>query len=206
MPEDNPAKPPAEWLEHLHDAGHWRRLIEMASRSLSVDPNDADTHRHLSWAYAKTDQTAKMKPHVEFLLHAEPNEERNHHLAAVYHLNSKRHKSAKPHIDFLLQHHPNGPTYHYLACIYALRCNKIREARSHISQARALAPEWPAAAHLEIAIDGTTQRAASDAWERIRRLKEALALDPLNAGMLTSIGTILLAELEQPREAEGFFR
>jgi len=73
-------------------------------------------------------------------------------------------------------------------------------------RARALAPNWAAAAHLEINIDGIGQKKAKEAWARIRRLKETLALDPRNASVMTSIGDILFKELERPREAEGFYR
>jgi tetratricopeptide (TPR) repeat protein len=206
LSDDDLSKPPSEWLNHLHEAGQWSRLVEIALRSLAVDPNDTDTHRHLGWAYAKMGRLADMKPHIDFLLTAEPDEPRNHHLAAIYHLDSKRHGPAKTHIDALLFKDPQNPNYHYLACIHALRANNVQGARGHIHKARALAPEWPAAAHLEIEIDGIGQQKASAAWHRIRRLKEALALDPRNAAMLTSIGVILLTELEQPREAEAFLR
>src|SRR5262249_18392075 len=47
---------------------------------------------------------------------------------------------------------------------------------------------------------------ARDAWKRIRRLEEALSLDPHNAEMLTSIGEVYLYQLERPREAERFIR
>jgi tetratricopeptide (TPR) repeat protein len=206
MSEEHPTKPPAAWLDHLHQAGHWPRLIEVASQSLQYDPNDSDVHRHLAWAYARTDAPARMKQHVDFLLRAEPDEIRNHHLAAVYYLDNAQHKRAKPHVDFLLLRDPRSPTNHYLACIHALRCGKMREARRHIGEARSLAPNWPEALRLEIEIDGASQQRASEAWTRIRRLEEGLALDPRNADMIASIGSILLHELEQPREAETHFR
>ena len=206
MSDEHPTKPPAAWLNHLHEAGQWPRLIDVAFQSLQFDPNDADVHRHLAWAYARTEAPARMKQHVDFLLRAEPHEIRNHHLAAVYHLDTKQHKRAKPHVDFLLLHDPRSPSNHYLACIHALRCGKMREARVHIGEARALAPNWPEALRLEIEIDGASQQRASEAWSRIRRLKDGLALDPRNADMIASIGSILLNELEQPRDAEAHFR
>ncbi|MEP6672741.1 MAG: hypothetical protein ABJF10_26490, partial [Chthoniobacter sp.] len=86
------------------------------------------------------------------------------------------------------------------------RENKVNVARVHITQARQLAPDWVAAAHLEIRMDAIHQRKAREAWSRIRRLEETLALDPQNAAVHTTIGEIYLTELERPREAERFFR
>lgn len=206
MDEPDGSKPPLAWLNRLHDAGHWDRLIEMATRSLATDPNDADTHRHIAWAYAKTGRTAQMQKHVDFLLKAEPMDSRNHHLAAVYQIDSNQHRRAKPHIDLLLSESPNSANYHYLACIHALRCRQLNTARTHIAAARKLAPEWVAAAHLEIRMDGLHRKRAADAWNRIHRLKETLAIDPENASVLTTIGDILFADLERPREAEEFYR
>jgi len=206
MNEHDGSKPPAGWLNQLHEAGHWNRLIEMAARSLAVDPNDSETHRHIAWAYAKSSRLLDMWPHVDFLLKAEPNEPLNHHLAAIYYLDTNQHKKARSHIDLLLRESPNSATYHYLACIQALRCNNTDEARFHIKRARALSPNWAAAAHLEIKMDGVRQKKARQAWARIRRLKETLSLDPRNSDVMITIGDILLTELERPREAEGFFR
>lgn len=200
------SKPPAEWLEQLSEAGHWDRLIEIASDSLAIDPNDPETHRQIAWAYAKTSRSAKLRQHVSFLLSVDPDDARHHHLAAIYFLDTKQHRKAGPHINTLLRLEPHSATYHYLAGIYELRCDQIANARSHLRQARALAPNWAAAAHLEIQLDAIGQKSASDAWDRIRRLEEALALDPQNAGMMTSIGEIYLDELERPRNAEQFFR
>lgn len=206
MSEHDGRKPPAAWLRQLREAGHWDRLIELAGQSLAVDPNDVDTHRHIAWAYAASNRPAHMKPHVDFLLQAEPDSTSTHHLAAVQHLDLQRHKQARPHIETLLRLEPQSATYHYLACLLALRENKTPIARAHIQQARQLAPDWVAAAHLEIRMDGIHKRKAREAWERIRRLEDALSLDPQNASVHTTIGEIFLAELELPRDAEKFFR
>jgi tetratricopeptide (TPR) repeat protein len=206
MPESDGSKPPAAWLSHLHEARQWTRLIELARRSLAADPDDAETHRQIAWAYAMTNRLPELRVHVDFLLKADPVDVRHHHLAAIYHLDSRHLSSAKKHIDFLLNTNPNSATFHYLACIHALRSNWRDAARHHIKRARALAPQWAAAAHLEIKMDGMYQRKASDAWARIRRLKETLALDPEEPEVLSTIGDILLDELERPREAEQFYR
>ena len=206
MNEHDGGKPPAAWLDHLREAKHWERLIAMATKSLEIDPDDPVTHRHLAWAYASSDQPAKMWPHVEFLLNRQPDEASSHHLAAVYYLDTQKHKRSWPHIQTLLQKNPNSGTYHYLACLCALRDKKVPLARRHIEQARKLAPEWVAAAHLEIRMDAGRERKASDAWARIRRLEKTLSLDPQNTGVLTTIGQVYLHELERPREAEQFFR
>jgi tetratricopeptide (TPR) repeat protein len=206
MSDHDGSKPPAGWLNHLREAGHWSRLIEMAARSLAVDPNDPETHRHIAWAYAHCNRFSEMWPHVDFLLKAEPDEPLNHHLAAIYYLDTNQHRKARAHIDLLLGYSPNSATYHYLACIHALRCNNTSSARFHIGRARALSPNWAAAAHLEIKMDGARQKKARQAWDRVRRLKETLALDPRNSDVMFTIGDILLTELERPREAESFFR
>ena len=83
MSEHDGRKPPTAWLNQLREAGHWERLIEMAGQSLAVDPNDPETHRQIAWAYAASNRPAKMKPHVDFLLHTEPEHASSHHLAAV---------------------------------------------------------------------------------------------------------------------------
>src|SRR5262245_51024837 len=104
-------KPPAAWLQHLHDAGQWDRLIEVAGQSLSVSPDDPVVHRHIAWGYAKLDQPNEMRPHVEFLLRDDPHEAQNHHLAAIYFLEIKQNSKAKPHIDILLADDPKNATY-----------------------------------------------------------------------------------------------
>src|SRR5205085_6886626 len=136
----------------------------------------------------------RMEPHVEFLLRRDPNSPIAHHLAAVYHLECKRPRAAKPHVEVMLREAPSNATYHYVACLMALRLGQSKEARAHIAQARQFSPDWAAAAHLEIQMDGARQRAARQAWERIRRLQGALALDPLDAGIHATIGNIYLQE------------
>ena len=37
----------------------------------TIDPNDPETHRQIAWAYAASNRPARMKPHVDFLLHAD---------------------------------------------------------------------------------------------------------------------------------------
>lgn len=206
MSESSTTKPPVAWLQQLHDAGHWERLITIAMDSLAIDPNDPETHRFIGWAYAKVGRLPQMFHHVSFLLNFDPDDSRHHHLAAVYFLDARQHQKAEPHIATLLRLEPHSATYHYLATILALRNNKLKLAQTHIHEARRLAPDWPAAAHLHIQIDGIHQKKASDAWNRIRRLEETLGLDPQHAGLMTSIGEIYLRELERPRDAEHFFR
>jgi tetratricopeptide (TPR) repeat protein len=205
MGEDRP-KPPAEWLRHLHEAGQWQRLVEVAIQSLAVDPNDQPTHRHVAWAYAKMGKANAMAPHVEFLLRADADEPSNHHLAAIYHLELKQSAKAKVHIDRLLAKSPQDATYHYLACIHALRTNQVLAAQHHIRLARQHSPEWAAAAHLEVKIAALNETKAHEAWDRIRRLEQTLSLDPEDEDVMASIGDVYLDELEQPREAERFYR
>lgn len=205
MAVDRP-KPPPEWLQHLHDARQWDRLIEVAKESLAADPDDDGAHRHLAWAYAKLGQPDKMVPHVEFLLGRDAGELEHHHLAAIQHLDQRSPAKAKVHLDRLLQGAPDNPTYHYLACIHALRTNDLLSARTHIREARRFAPEWAAAAHLEIKIAAIEETAAHQAVARIQKFEKALALDPEDADLLASIGDVYLRELEQPRQAESFYR
>jgi Tfp pilus assembly protein PilF len=206
MSPKNDPTPPREWLRHLSEAGQWSRLIEIASQALASNPHDAEAHQHIAWAYARTEQSSQMKPHIEFLLARDPNSPVAHHLAAVYHLGCKRPRAAKPHVEVMLREDPTNATYHYVACITALRLGRAKDARAHIAQARQFSPDWAAAAHLEIQMDGARQRAARQAWERIRRLEDALALDPLDPDIHASIGDIYLQELENPREAERCFQ
>ena len=205
MTTDRP-KPPPEWLQHLHDARQWRRLIEVAQESLAVEPDDVGAHRHLAWAHAKLGQAEKMAPHVEFLLGRDAAELEHHHLATIQHLDLREPAKAKVHLDRLLQGAPDNPTYHYLACIHALRTNDVSSARSHIQEARRFAPEWAAAAHLEIKIAALEETSAHQAVSRIQRFERALALDPEDTDLLASIGDVYLRELEQPRQAETFYR
>lgn len=195
---DERAKPPAEWLRHLHEVGQWERLIELGKQSLGVDPLEASVHRHLAWAYGKTGRFAQMRPHVEFLLGSDPGEPANGHVAAIYCLEIRQLDQARRHIDDLLKHDPENANYHYLACIHSLRRHDIPAAERSIRQARALAPHWAAAAHLEVKISAIHHTKARQAWQRIRQLEEALALDPEDDAILASIGDVHLHELEQP--------
>jgi len=206
MPNHAEPKPPKEWLEHLSNASQWERLIEIGRKCLAADPHDRDAHRHVAWAYAKTKRPKEMQPHVEFLLGLDANDPVHHHLAAVYRLGCKQPKRAREHVDSALRDDPQNPTYHYVACVAALRLKDVKTADRHIHEARSLAPNWAAAAHLEIRIDGSRQTRAREAWERIRRLEETLGLDPSNAPVYETIGDIYLRELEDPRKAESFYR
>jgi len=134
-------KPPAKWLDLLRSSGQWERLVEMAKRSLAVDPHDPDTHRHLAWAYVNVNRFEEMAPHVEFLLRSEPDSELNHHLAAVYALEMRDFPKAQEHLDFLLAQSPRGATFHYLASVLALRTGERCEARESIRRARQMAPD-----------------------------------------------------------------
>jgi len=199
-------KPPAAWLDALHSSEQWERLIDIARRSLAVDPNDAGTHRHLAWAYAKTERFTEMAPHVEFLLRADPESVPNQHVAAVYTLEVGAFTPARTHVNFLLARSPRTATFHYLASILALRTDNLPQARKSIREARQLAPQWAAAALLEVRMDGIGPQQAWEGWKRARRLEEILALEPRNARVLANLGVIYLNELEQPRKAETFFR
>jgi tetratricopeptide (TPR) repeat protein len=200
------AKPRAEWLQHLHEAKQWERLVDVARECLAADPNDDAAHRHLAWAYARMDQPKKMAPHVEHLLRSNAENLDHHHLAALHRLEMRQPVRAKNHIDLLLRGAPENPNYHYLACIHALRTNAVPAAQHHIRLARRFAPEWAAAAHLEVKIASLGETKAHEAWDRIRRLKETLALDPENEDVMASLGDVHLRELEQPRAAEKYYR
>jgi tetratricopeptide (TPR) repeat protein len=171
-----------------------------------VDPNDEPTHRHIAWAYAKLGKPKAMAPHVEYLLRVDADEPAHHHLAAIYHLDIKQPAKAKTHIDRLLARSPQDANYHYLACIHALRTNQVLTAQHHIRLARQYSPEWAAAAHLEVKIAALNETKAHEAWDRIRRLEQTLSLDPEDEDVIASIGDVYLEELEQPREAERFYR
>src|ERR1700744_1623177 len=101
MSANDGGKPPAAWLQQLREALHWDRLIEMAGKSLAIDPNDPVTHRQIAWAYAASNRAAKMRPHVEFLLARETDDDASHHLAAVYYLETHRIKQASRHLETL---------------------------------------------------------------------------------------------------------
>jgi tetratricopeptide (TPR) repeat protein len=200
------AQPAAQRLAQLHSTGQWERLMESARQSLATEPSNPRTHRHLAWAYAKTDRFSEMQPQVEFLLREQSDEPENHQLAAIHFLETGKHGRAKTHVAFLLRARPQNSNFHFLAALLALRMGRLNAARIHIRKTRELAPQWADAAHLEIEIDSRDQREVRHARDRIRRLEETLPLDPRNAQVHANIGTIHLQELDEPGLAEECYR
>lgn len=206
MHDRDQPKPPAEWLHRIYEAGHWERLIEVASESLAVDPDDTYTHRLIAWAYLHTDRPAEANKHVSFVVGASPNDRDAHYLAGIYYLRTGRYSSAEIHTKTLLRLAPEWAPTHYLAAKVAWGFGDRRKAGEHNRLALQLDPDLVSAHHLQVWMDGLQKVGLSHVWPRIRNLEALLSRDPTNAWLFATLGKIYLKELDRPSEAERVFR
>ncbi len=194
------SKPPAAWLQQLHDAGQWQRLIDIACRSLEVDPLDAETHHHLAWAYLRVRQPEKMRPHVEFLLAHQPEEADTYQLAALCETEAGCHAKALEFAQVSLGLNPHLAALHHTAAIILTRQNQIAQARHHLALARAMEPENVRLASFDLALQTSSATTYEEIWEALRRWEALLAFDPENDEVHARLGDCFLS-LDKPAEA-----
>jgi tetratricopeptide (TPR) repeat protein len=196
----------AEAVYDLFQAGHYEQALAQGARVLEQKPEDEWTHYVMALAQLNLQRGAKAWNHVDCLLVHYPNWGPSHHAACLYFKGVGRAAEALRHIQTAIALDPTTAAYHSVSAILALDRNELPRARASIERARELDPQDPDIIRLAVEIRGLNQTSAREAWERIRELEAALALDPNNAGLHASIGSIFLDELDQPREAEESFR
>jgi hypothetical protein len=200
------AKPPLEWMQHLHAAGQWQRLEEIARERLAADPQDADAHFHRAWALLRLGRSKEMGPHAEHLLREDAECLQYLQLAALWHLEAKRWRPAQEHLDAALRLYPEEPVLWQMAAGLAAGRRQLARARECAARARQLAPDDADIAHLDIALASTERTGAAGAWATVREYERALALEPENDTLLGSMGDVYLEELEMPARAEELYR
>lgn len=199
-------KPPAEWMEHLHHAGQWARLEQVARDTLAVDPGDVAGHFHLGWALLKQDRALEMEHHVRFLLDLDSESVEVLQLAALWQMASGRPKKARIFIQTALQIVPDDAMLWFLSSSAECQSGNLKEGLRHAAKARELDPDNADIAHLHISLTGVEKTGTSESFKQLQELEAALALDPENDNILASIAEIHLDRLEQPGTAEQFYR
>jgi tetratricopeptide (TPR) repeat protein len=196
----------AEALFALCRSGHFEQVVSEGARVLDREPEDAAVHYLMALAQLGLNRPAGALNHVNCLLSHYPDWAPSHHAASIYFRSVCRLPEARRHIQTAISLDPNVSHFHFVSAILALLRNDLPQARASVERARQLDPQDPNIIRLAVEIQGVSQTTAREAWERIRELEAALALDPNNAGLHASIGSIFLDELDQPREAEESFR
>lgn len=204
--ESAPAWSRTEALHGLFTAGHYEQVLAQGRKVLEEDPEDELAHYYLALSQLSLNRAGEAFPHIDALLTVAPNWSGTHHAAALGFLARRRHRDAMAHVQTALSLDPANATYHSLAAVLSLHLHDLERARACVARARQLDPQDPDILRLAVEIRGLEQTTAREAWERIRELEAALALDPNNPGLHASIGSIHLDELDQPREAEHSFR
>jgi tetratricopeptide (TPR) repeat protein len=78
----------------------------------------------------------------------------------------------------------------------------FHKAKTHAETAVALDPVDAENIRISVEVKRLVERENWQAWLRVQQLESALALEPNNAHLHESLGTIYLYELDRPREAE----
>lgn len=206
MTEPAQPKPPAAWLDQLHEAGQWERLEKVARESLAADPHDAAAHRHCAWALVKLERAKEIEPHVSFLLAEDAEDIQHLQLAVLWHLNAKRWKQARSHLDSALALAPEDAALWFLGGVLESARGRLDEASRCASRARQLDPDNADYAHVSIMLDSAQRTSTADAWKTVREYEQALGLDPENDALMASMGDVFLNELEMPARAEELYR
>lgn len=200
------AKPPPEWLDHLHETGQWERLEQMARKCVEIDPTDVDAHGHLTWALLKQGRYVDTRPHIEASLNDDPECADIHLVAAFTEWQKGRRQSAWQHIKTAMGIEPKYPSLFYLAANFYEEENELDKARTAINAARALDPEHAGIARLHVDLhipaNGTEERG----WERVHEFEQILAMEPDSAELHECLGDVCLKELNLPTRAETCFR
>lgn len=197
---------PATALHDLFQAGHYEQVVAQGARVLEQEPEEPMAHYLMALALVNLNRGTDAWNHVDCLLTHHPDWAPSHHAASLFFRAARRWHDARHHIQTAIALDPNIATYHSVASVLALQRHDLPQARASVARARELEPQDPDIVRLAVEIQGLNQTTAREAWERIRELETALALDPNNAGLHASIGSIFLDELDQPREAEESFR
>jgi tetratricopeptide (TPR) repeat protein len=193
-------------IASLYDAGHYEQAFTQATRALELEPNSAILHYYRGLSALNLDRPRDLAHHVEVLLQSAPDDPIAHHLAALHFHRIRKFKQAAQHIQDAINLDPNSPVYHRLAAAIAASTGKFKEAKAHIQTALQLDPTDADTIHYSVELQSISETTASQAWQRIQRLTDALALDPNHAPIHLSLGNIYLDELDLPREAEAHFR
>ncbi|MCW1884044.1 hypothetical protein OKA04_04840 [Luteolibacter flavescens] len=193
-------------LSNLHDAGNPDRLVAEAYRFLGLDPNDLNAHYYLVMGLCDLRQLPAAERHVQQLLHLDPQSVDTHVAAIRFHMVKQQWKKAGRFIEGGLQIAPDFAYFHFAAAIVEAQQYRPAEARKRITRARELAPHDPEIVNLHIRLHAAMETTPRDAWKRLREYESALALDPANSSLHSSIGDVYLEELENPAKAEEHYR
>ena len=193
-------------IESLYAAGHYDQVFVQATRGLEAEPESPDLHYYRGLASLHLKRAEELRSHIDFLLQAAPDDSRGHQLAALHELSRRKYRVAEKHIEEAINLYPTCSVYHRQAAAIAAAGQKLKKAEGHIKTALELDPQDADSIRFAVELRGLGETRAWQAWERIQRLTEALAIDPNNAEVHCSIGSVYLDDLDQPKEAEGHFR
>ena len=193
-------------LRNLLQAGNLERLESEAKRILALDPEETTAHYYLALASIDLKKFQEAKRHLDHLLTAEPDSVRSHILAVCFFGSIENWPMVRHHVAEGLSQNPGVAYFYQYAAIADLRQMKIKDAQRHIAKARELSPDDADIVNLYLRIHGVTETSADEALRRLEEFRNALQLDPHSAPLHQSIGDIYLSDLEEPEEAERFFR
>lgn len=193
-------------LRNLLQAGNLERLESEAKRLLAFNPEEATAHYYLTLASIDLKKFREAKRHLDHLLAAEPDAVRSHIAAVCFYGATENQSMLRRHLAEGLSQNPDVAYFHQYAAIADLRQMRLEDARRNITRARELSPDDADIVNLYIRIHGVAETSAEDALRRLEAYRNALQLDPHSAPLHQSIGDIYLNDLEEPEEAEKFFR
>ncbi|MCF6314249.1 MAG: hypothetical protein L3J39_17505 [Verrucomicrobiales bacterium] len=196
----------AEHLYVIFSSENFERLDAESVRVLAGDPDNDVAHYYRAIALINLERLDEAWQHVEFLQKNEPDDNDTNLVSAMFYLARRNWTKVGEFAQEGLRQEPDNDLFHYHAALAALGKLKVDLAKKHIDQARDLDPEDVDYAHLAIQIQGLYESSAKEAWLRIEDFKSALNLDPQNASLHHSIGDVYFDELDDPKEAEAFYR
>ncbi len=194
-------------FHRLIDSEQWRRAIEVGSMLLQIEPERSEIHEAMGCAHLYLDDIEQSIKHLKESLRLNPESDYALYLMSFALIEKKQYKQAKKYLIDAIRIKPNNGSYRGLMSEICYIRNEYEIAKEYITEAIRLDPNNSDFLSLEILID--EQRYDYDkfpAKEKLHKLKNALSLDPENTSVLNHVGLVHLDDLNDPQEAETYFR
>lgn len=193
-------------LANLLQARNLERLESEAMRVLASDPDETTAHYYLTLALIDLKKPGEAKRHLDHLLTVEPDSARAQIAAVYYYGVAENWTLVRRHVAEGLRQNPDLAFFHQYAAFADLRQMKLNDARRNITRARELSPDDANIVNLYLRIHAMEETSADAAVRRLEEYRKALQLEPENAALHQSIGYVYLCDLDDPAEAERYFR
>jgi tetratricopeptide (TPR) repeat protein len=194
-------------LQRFLDLQQWERTRDLANRELIHDPESVELHLAAGQAALMLGNLPQAAIHLHQAIRLDPDSDFAMFLLSMEAQQNKKHCAARKWIDDAIRRRPDEGSYWYQSGRLAMDEKDFSRAVEHGEKALSLLPENADCLNLLALarkVSGTPDRKAIEA--HLQALRFALEADPENAWILHNVGATLLADFNQPMEAEKYFR